>query len=201
MLLVGLTGGIGSGKSTVAARLAERGAVILDADDFARQAIEPGTPGYAKVTEAFGHDVVRPDGQIDRERLAGRIFGDIEARGALESIIHPEVARLFADAAESFRETDRIVVYVVPLLVEGRLQDVFDLVVAVTAPEEVRISRLVNDRGMDRAAIRDRMAAQVPEEERLLAADAVVDNAGTLEELEGEIDRLWTVLSQRAQMR
>jgi dephospho-CoA kinase len=198
MLLVGLTGGIGSGKSTVARLLEERGAVVIDADELARQAVEPGTHGYAQVLRRFGPPVVSLSGDLDRERLAAIVFKDRDARRDLEAIIHPEVGRLFREATERYRATDRIVVYVVPLLVESGLQDMFEAIVVINAQEDRRIERLVSDRAMDDREIRDRIAAQLPDEERERAATHVLRNDGSRTELEIEVDNLWAELSRRA---
>jgi dephospho-CoA kinase len=197
MLLVGLTGGIGSGKSTVARLLAERGAVVFEADDFARRALDPGTPGHDQVVADFGPQILRPSGEIDRHGLAERVFSDPDARRRLEAIVHPEVARLLAEALEPYRETDRVVVYVVPLLVENRMQVMFDVVVVVSAAETARVARLVAERAMSEHEIRERMAAQVPDEERLRAAHFVLSNNGSVDDLEREVDVLWDQLEQR----
>jgi dephospho-CoA kinase len=198
MLLVGLTGGIGSGKSTVAAMLERRGAIVLDADDLARRAVEPGTEGHARVVEAFGDDIVAANGQIDRARLADVVFSDPDARRTLESIVHPDVARLFAEAVEAYRDTDRIVVYVVPLLVERSLQSGFDAVVVVSASPDVRVARLVTERGMNEEAVRDRMSAQLSDEERERAGHVVIRNDGTLDDLYRAVEELWDDLRSRA---
>src|SRR5712691_407659 len=197
MLLVGLTGGIGSGKSTVAAMLAERWAVVVDADDLARKAVETGTPGFDRVVETFGQAVLRPDGSLDREALARVVFRDPEARRKLESIVHPEVARLFLEARQRYEGTDRIVVYAVPLLVENELQGMFDVVVVVAANEATRVARL-EARGMAADAARDRMAAQLPDAERERVADVVIRNDGSLEDLRRRVDELWADLERRA---
>jgi dephospho-CoA kinase len=131
MLLVGLTGGIGSGKSTVARLLGERGAVVIDADDLARQAVAPGTDGFNRVVQAFGRDILASDGDLDRRRLGEVVFADADRRRELETIVHPEVARLFAEAVDLHRETDDVVVYSIPLLVERGMADAFDVVVVV----------------------------------------------------------------------
>jgi dephospho-CoA kinase len=197
LLLVGLTGGIGSGKSTVAAMLDRRGALVIDADELARRAVDPGTPGYTQVAEAFGDRVLTETGEIDRERLARLVFSDPEDRRRLESIVHPEVARLFAELVGRYRDTDRIVVYVVPLLVERALQSGFDVVVAIAASPEARVKRLVG-RGMTPEDAGARMSAQLSDEERARAADVVIHNEGSLEELERAVDDLWVTLEHRA---
>jgi dephospho-CoA kinase len=198
MLLVGLTGGIGAGKSTVAAMLEARGAVVFDADRFARDAIDPGTPGYLQVVEAFGPGILTEEGDVDRQALGAMVFDDPEARRRLEAIVHPEVARRLAEALDPYRQTDRIVVYSVPLLVEAGLATAFDVVVVVEAAEDVRVARLVSDRAMTEAAARARIRAQASEDERKGAADLTVENDGTLEELEGNVARLWKALQARA---
>lgn len=199
MLLVGLSGGIGAGKSTVARMLAERGAVVFDADEFARRAVEPGTPGHARVLAEFGPQAANPSGELDRDWLARRIFADPVARSRLEAIVHPEVARLFAEADEPYRGTDRVVVHAVPLLVENRLEQAFDVVVVVSAGEQARIARLAADRGMSERAVRERMAAQAPDTERERAGHFVIRNDGPLEDLGREVDSVWLELERRAQ--
>jgi dephospho-CoA kinase len=198
MLLVGLTGGIGSGKTTVARMLEKRGAVVIDADDLARQAVEPDSPGYAKVLEEFGDRVLDGRGGLDRSALADVVFREPEARRRLEEIVHPEVARLFAEEAARYKDTDRVVVYSVPLLVEAGLRDVFDTVVAVEAVEETRAARLEADRGMSAAAARERMAAQTTDDERREAADIVLTNDGSLDDLQRNVESLWAALRNRA---
>jgi dephospho-CoA kinase len=198
MLLVGLTGGIGSGKSTVAELLASRGAVILDADDFARRAVEAGTPGFDRVVERFGSDVVGPDGGLDREALAQLVFADPAARLALEAIVHPEVRRLFLEALEPRRSTDQVVVYVVPLLAELDLSSMFDVVVTVSADEDTRVERLVTDRAMDGAQARARVRAQVSDDRREAVAQEVIHNNGSLRDLERAVDGLWQRLGSES---
>jgi dephospho-CoA kinase len=199
MLLVGLTGGIGSGKSTVADLLAERGAAVIDADDLARRAVAPGTEGFDRVVETFGRDVLAPDGGIDRSRLAAIVFGDPARLRALESIVHPEVARLYAEALEPFRETDRIVVYSVPLLAERGLAEGFDVVVVVVSDIDRRIERLMRDRGMTPEQVRERAAAQLSDEDRARVADVLLDNDGEIARLTPQVDRLWNDLAKRAE--
>jgi dephospho-CoA kinase len=197
MIFVGLTGGIGSGKSTVARLLAERGAVILDADVFAREAVAPGTPGHDAVVERFGDDVVRPDGELDRAALASVVFADAEARRNLESIVHPQVRRRVAEALGEHAGTDHVVVLDSPLLIEtGSHRDV-QLVVVVSARAETQVQRLIA-RGMDEDDARARLATQMPLEDKAAVADVLLDNEGRLDELTRQVDRLWDDLRTRA---
>ena len=198
MLLVGLTGGIGSGKSTVARMLEERGAVVFDADLLAREAVEPGTPGHAAVIERFGADVLAPGGELDREALASIVFADPSARRDLEQIVHPEVRRLFAEGSEAYHDTDRIVVFSAPLLVESGMHTAFEILVVVSATVATQVERLMRQRGMSEAAIRARIDAQAQLEDKAAVADFLVDNEGTLAELESQVERLWHALSARA---
>jgi dephospho-CoA kinase len=197
VLFVGLTGGIGSGKSAVAERLARRGAVVIDADDLARRAVEAGTPGFDAVVAAFGPEVAGSDGGLDRARLAELVFADAEARRRLEEIVHPEVARLLGEAVGPYRDTDRVVVYDVPLLVERALGGLFDVVVTVEAPERLRLERL-GRRGMGEGDARERMAAQASDAERAAVADLVLPNDGTLDDLDRAVEELWRSLERRA---
>jgi len=197
MLLVGLTGGIGSGKSTVAELLAERGAVVIDADDLARRAVAPGTPGFDRVVETFGRDILGPDGGIDRAALADIVFADPSRLRELEAIIHPEVARLLVESLEPFRDTDDVIVYAVPLLAEGGMAQGFDVVVVVVADVDRRIERLMRDRGMTAEEVRARVAAQLTDEERARVADVLLDNDGEPERLIPQVNRLWTDLAKR----
>ena len=197
MLLVGLTGGIGSGKSTVASMLEERGAVVFDADQFARQAVASGTPGFRRVVETFGRRVVGEDGDLDRAKLAEIVFEDDDDRRRLEAIVHPEVGRLLHQSLEPYRDTDRIVVYAVPLLVESHLESMFDVVVVVTASEATRVERLVR-RGLPEDDARSRIRAQLSDAEREAVADAVIPNEGTEQDLEGRVEALWSSLRERS---
>jgi dephospho-CoA kinase len=197
VLLVGLTGGIGSGKSTVARLLEKRGAVVFDADLLAREAVEPGTPGHAAVIERFGADVLAPGGELDREALASIVFADPSARRDLEEIVHPEVRRLFAEGSEAYRDTDRVVVFSAPLLVETGMHTAFEILVVVSATVATQIERLMRQRGMSESSIRARIEAQAPLEDKAAVADFLVDNEGTLDELESQVDRLWNDLSAR----
>jgi dephospho-CoA kinase len=198
VLLVGLTGGIGSGKSTVARLLEKRGAVVFDADLLAREAVEPGTPGHAAVIERFGADVLAPGGELDREALASIVFADPAARRDLEQIVHPEVRRLFAEGSEAYRDTDRVVVFSAPLLVETGMHTAFEVLVVVSATVATQIERLMRQRGMSEPSIRARIDAQAPLEDKAAAADILVDNEGSLDELESQVEQLWNDLSTRA---
>jgi dephospho-CoA kinase len=197
MLLVGLTGGIGSGKSTVADLLRKRGAVVLDADDFARAAVVAGSPGLRKVADRFGPEVLGPDGELDRRKLASIVFADPGALSDLEAIVHPEVRRMFADGIQENLDGQRVVVLVNPLLIEMGTHRDCDIVVVVSASIDTQIARSVA-RGMDESDVRARIAAQLPLAERAQAADVLIDNEGTLDELEQEVDVLWNQLQDRA---
>ncbi|GGQ51379.1 dephospho-CoA kinase [Couchioplanes azureus] len=190
MLKVGLTGGIGAGKSAVAQRLQELGAVILDADKIARDVVAAGTDGHAAVVAAFGSEVVGADGELDRPALGARVFGDESARRRLESIIHPRVRARTAELAAA-APADAIVVNDVPLLVETGLAPTFHLVIVVDAAAEVRIARLVGARGMTAEHAAARIAAQADDADRRAAADVVIDNNGGLDELTAQVDELW----------
>ncbi len=198
MLLVGLTGGIGSGKSTVARMLEERGAVVFDADVLAREVVEPGTQGHQAVVERFGANVLAPGGELDREALASIVFADPSARRDLEAIVHPEVRRRFAEGSEEFRDTDRVVVFSAPLLVETGLHTAFEVLLVVATPVENQIERLMRERGMSETTIRARIDAQAPAEAKAEVADLLIENVGTLEELEERVGQVWTELAARA---
>lgn len=198
MLLVGLTGGIGSGKSSVAHLLEQRGAVVFDADALARKAVEPGTRGHDAVVERFGANVLGPGGELDREALASIVFADPAARRDLEAIVHPEVRRLFAEGCEAFRDTDHVVVFSAPLLVETGMHTAFDVLVVVSTQVATQIERLLRDRGMSEDQVRARIRAQAPLEEKAAVADVIVDNEGDLADLETQVDRLWDELRTRA---
>jgi dephospho-CoA kinase len=195
VLRIGLTGGIGSGKSTVAARLADLGATVIDADALAREVLEPGTSGLARVVERFGDGVLTPEGTLDRPGLGAIVFNDPDALADLNAIVHPLVrqrtAELLAQAGE-----DDVVVNDVPLLVETGLQDGFDAVIVVEAPIAVRLSRLV-DRGLTEDDARSRIAAQASDEERRAVATVVIDNSGPVAELRTQVDAAWQRLTGR----
>jgi len=197
MITVGLTGGIGSGKSEVARLLEARGAVVVDADALAREAVAPGTAGLAAVVAEFGPEVLAADGSLDRARLGRLVFADDERRAALEAVVHPYVQRRSADLMAA-AAPDAVVVYDVPLLVEKKLQRHYDLVVVVDASDEDRLHRLTVARGMTEADALARMSAQVAPEERLAVADVVLRNDGNLAHLVRQVERLWEVLDARA---
>ncbi|MFT4030486.1 MAG: dephospho-CoA kinase [Protaetiibacter sp.] len=198
-MLVALTGGIASGKSTVARRLAQLGAVVVDADAVAREVVEPGTSALARIAEAFGPGVIGVDGTLDRAALGAIVFRDERARALLNAITHPAVGErsreLFAAARKA--DPDAVVVYDVPLLVnergEGRA-DEFERVIVVAADEDTRMRRLVELRGMDEAEARRRITSQAPESARLAIADDVIDANGTLDETLAQVDTLWAAL-------
>ncbi|MDF4249905.1 dephospho-CoA kinase [Streptomyces sp. WMMB303] len=196
MVKVGLTGGIGSGKSEVARLFAECGAVIVDADRIAREVVEPGTPGLAAIVDEFGAEVLTGDGRLDRPRLAALVFADPERRTALNAIVHPLVGQRSAELERAAREADpdAVVVHDVPLLVENGLAPLYDTVVVVDAATETRLDRLVRLRGTDADEARARMAAQASREERLAVADIVIDNNGPLSELAPRVREIWDEL-------
>lgn len=199
MLRVALTGNIASGKSTVARVWARHGARVIDADVLARRAVERGSPGLARVVEEFGAGVLAPDGELDRAALRRVVFADPGARARLEAIVHPEVARLRAEEeARAAREGVGIVVNDIPLLFEVGLQDAFDLVVLVDAPVEVRLARLVELRGVEEGEARRMIEAQLPAEVKRARADYVIDNGGTLAELEARALEVWQAIERRA---
>jgi len=193
-MLVGLTGGIGAGKSVVAARLAELGAVVIDSDRLAREVVAPGTDGLAEVVAAFGADVVT-EGALDRAALARRVFADPAARERLEKIIHPRVRARVAELSGEAPD-GAVVVNDVPLLVEAGLADTFAFVIVVLASEPVRIRRLTEGRGMTEAEARSRIAAQATDEQRRAVADVVLVNDGTLDELREAVDDVWARLTR-----
>jgi dephospho-CoA kinase len=201
-LRVGLTGGIGSGKSEVARRLAARGAVIIDADIAARRVIEPGTPGFQRVIENFG--VLTREGTIDRERLASIVFAEPERRKILNAIIHPLVGEWMQRAEEAAlaeRGPGTVIVHDVPLLAENGLKDMYDTVIVVDVPPELQIARLIAGRKMGPGPARDRIAAQVGREDRLAIADIVIDNTGSLADLDRRVDEVWAELSKLSRRR
>jgi dephospho-CoA kinase len=190
---IGLTGGIAAGKSTASGRLAELGAVVIDADVLAREAVAPGSAGLAAVAAAFGDVVLAPDGTLDRAALGRVVFADPAARERLERIIHPLVAARRSELTSRALALDpaAVVVHDVPLLVEKGLTDGLDLVVVVDAPDEVRLARLVRGRGLSPDDARARLASQATRAERLAAADVVLDGSGSPESLCDQVDALW----------
>ncbi|RKS09757.1 dephospho-CoA kinase [Nocardiopsis sp. Huas11] len=199
MLKVGLTGGIGSGKSAVSAGLAEHGAVIVDADAIAREVVEPGTPGLAAVVAEFGEEVLTSDGRLDRARLGEIVFADEAKLARLNAIVHPLVGERSAELMERATESGAdVVVYDVPLLVENDLGAFYDVVVVVDAPDETRVERVASDRGMPRDQVWARIRNQADRDTRLAAADLVVDNSGSREELRDRVADLWRALVARA---
>ncbi|MER7544228.1 dephospho-CoA kinase [Spirillospora sp. NPDC127506] len=197
MLKVGLTGGIGSGKSEVSALLGERGAVVIDADEIAREVVEPGTPGHAAVVAEFGADVLLPSGALDREKLGRIVFADPDRLAALNAIVHPLVGERMQELMDA-APSGAVVVYDVPLLAENGLAPMYDEVVVVDAPEETQLERLTSRRGMSEEDARARMANQASREERLAVATHVIDNSGTLDDLKAQVDDLWEALTRRA---
>ncbi|BDZ37932.1 dephospho-CoA kinase [Microbacterium suwonense] len=197
MPLIALTGGIASGKSTIAARLAEHGAVVVDADRIVREVQEPGSPVLAEIAAVFGDELIAADGALDRAALGAMVFGDQERLAQLNAIVHPAVrresGRRFAAAFAS--DPGAVVVYDVPLLVEARVDDPWDLIVVADAPAEVRERRLIELRGMSAEDARARIASQVPDAERRAIADVVIDTSGDLESTRTQTDALWERIS------
>jgi dephospho-CoA kinase len=196
VLLVGLTGGIGSGKSTVSTRLAERGALVLDADVITRELQQPGTEVFERIVERFGPGVVGADGRLDRAALAAIVFNEPSARRDLEDIVHPAVRAESERRIAALAGQVDVVVYDVPLLVEAGRRG-FDVVVVVDVHPEVAVRRLVEHRGMAEPDVRARIANQASREDRLAVADRVVDNSGGLDDLDRQIDELWDWIGNR----
>ncbi|MFG3548718.1 dephospho-CoA kinase [Streptomyces sp. NPDC047725] len=197
MLKVGLTGGIGAGKSEVSRLFVEHGAVLIDADRIAREVVAPGTPGLAAVVEAFGEDVLAADGSLDRPKLGSIVFADAGRLAVLNSIVHPLVGARSREL-EQAAAPDAVVVHDVPLLTENGLAPLYDLVVVVDAAPATQLDRLVRLRGMAEEDARARMAAQATREQRRAIADVVIDNDVPLEELRRRVDEVWTELLRRA---
>lgn len=197
MLKVGLTGGIGAGKSEVSRLLARYGAVLIDADRIAREVVEPGTPGLTAVVEAFGPGILEPGGSLDRSALGSIVFADPARLATLNAIVHPLVGTRSAEL-ERAAGAGAVVVHDVPLLTESGLAPLYDLVVVVDATPGTQLDRLVRLRGMEESDARARMAAQATREERLAVADLVIDNDGPLEDLEPQVRTLWSELTARA---
>jgi dephospho-CoA kinase len=193
---VGLTGGVASGKSTVAALLAELGAVVIDADLLAREVVEKGTPGLAAVVEAFGPEVLTPDGHLDRPRMGAIVFNDPEKRRLLEGIVHPLVFERYAALEESTPE-DGIVVHDIPLLVESGRAAEFDAVIVVDVPHETQVERMLRDRGWTEEDALARIAAQATRDERRAVATYLIENTGTLEDLRQRVTEVFEELRAR----
>jgi dephospho-CoA kinase len=194
MMRVGLTGGIGAGKSTVSRMLAEKGAVVVDGDQISRELVVPGEPALAEIVERFGPGVLLPDGQLDRSGLAAIVFPDPEALDALDAIMHPRIARRAEEMLVAAAGAGtRIVIYDMPLLVENGSADQFDVVVVVHAPIEVRLARLAV-RGINVADARERMSRQASDEERAAVAHILIDNGGDEDQLIAQVDRAWHLL-------
>jgi dephospho-CoA kinase len=197
VLKVGLTGGIGAGKSEVSRLFASYGAVVIDSDRIAREVVEPGTPGLAAVVAEFGEAVLAADGSLDRPKLGGIVFADPDRLKALNAIVHPLVRDRSAEL-EAAAADDAIVIHDVPLLTENGLAPLFDLVVVVDAAPQTQLDRLVRLRGMAEDEARSRMAAQAERDQRLAIADFVIDNDGPLEALEPQVRKVWEALRERA---
>jgi len=194
---IGLTGGIGAGKSEVSRRLVGCGALLIDADAIAREVVAPGTPGLAEVVAAFGSGVLRPDGSLDRDRLGEIVFADAGQRARLNAIVHPRVGERMAEL-ERTAGPGALVVHDVPLIAENGLAARYDLVVVVDAPEQVQLDRLVRYRGLSPEQAQARMSAQASRERRLAIADIVIENSGSLAELDRQVHDLWAELLRRA---
>ncbi|MET8505754.1 dephospho-CoA kinase [Streptomyces sp. NPDC004787] len=197
MLSVGLTGGIGAGKSEVSRLLVSYGAVLIDADRIAREVVEPGTPGLAAVVAEFGEGVLTPEGTLDRPGLGAIVFQDPERLAALNAIVHPLVGARSAEL-KALAGPDDVVIHDVPLLTENGLAPLYDLVVVVDAAPETQLDRLVRLRGMTEDEARARMAAQATRAQRRAVADLIIDNDGPLEALEPQVRKVWEELRQRA---
>lgn len=197
--MIALTGGIAAGKSTVARRWREHGAVVIDADALAREAVAPGSAGLEAIAERFGPDVIDASGALDRGTLGRRVFADEVERTALNAIVHPEVRRLYREAIASAHAADphAVIVYDVPLLAEARARDEFGLVVVVDAPAEERVRRLVAHRGMTEHEARERVAAQITDDERRALADIVLDASGTEQSTLEQADAVWQTVRSR----
>ena len=196
--LIGLTGGIASGKSTVARRLVEHGAVHIDADDLARRVVEPGKPAFDAIVAEFGRDVVGHDGRLDRPKLGELVFRDDAARARLNAIVHPavrELSRKLIERAEA-EDPDAVVVYDVPLLVEASVDHPFDLIVVTNAPRRTQVERLVEERGFDPIQAEARVDAQVDNTARLAIADVVIDTDGSMAHTMSQTDALWQRIRQ-----
>lgn len=200
MTLIGLTGGIASGKSTIGARLAELGAVRIDADQLARDAVAPGSPGLAGIVKQFGEAMLQTDGALDRATLGARVFADPEALAELNRIVHPEVRRLADARIAEARDADpeAVIVYEIPLLVEADREADWDLIVVADAPVEQRVERMVSLRGMTESDARKRVANQASDAERRAIADVIIDTSGSQAETVAQVDALWNRVAKSA---
>ncbi len=199
MILIGLTGNIASGKTEVAKMLAERGATIIDADELAREAVRPETQALRDIVKRWGSDVLKQDGSLDRQALRQIVFADQSELDALNRIVHPGVTRLRdREIARAKERGDPIVVCVIPLLFERNLVDEFDAIVLVDAPRPVRLERLVTSRGLEETEAMNMIAAQMPAELKRARADHCIDNTGSLDDLERDVDALWSSLQRDA---
>lgn len=199
MRLIGLTGNIASGKSTVAELFKERGATLVDADVLAREVVEPGTPAHQAIAKRWGRGVLAPDGTLDRTALRERVFSEPDELDALNAIVHPEVSRRRdALVSEARARGDRIVVCDIPLLFERRLVDEFDRIVLVDAPRALRLDRLVRERGLPETDAMNMIAAQMPAELKRARAEFIIDNTGTPEQLAKRVDQVWNALRDEA---
>ena len=196
MRLIGLTGNIASGKSTVADMFVERGAAVIDADVLAREAVMKGSPALQSIVEKWGSEVLDAEGNLDRAQLRHRVFEDQSELDALNEIVHPEIMRRRVEEVAAARARgDQVVVCVIPLLFERHLADEFDTIVLVDAPRSVRLDRIVRDRKIDEAEAMKMIASQMPADLKRARADYVIENAGTKKELEAEVDRVWQAIA------
>jgi dephospho-CoA kinase len=194
MLLVGLTGGIGSGKSTVSSLLADKGAVVVDADAITRELQRPGTEVFEAIVDRFGPDVVTSDGSLDRPALAGIVFTNEGAKKDLEAIVHPAVGQEMVKRLQDLADTEQVVIYDVPLLVEAKRSG-YGAVIVVDVDPEIAVRRLIEQRGMREADARARIANQATRQERAAVADRVIDNSGSLDDLRDRVDEVWVWLA------
>ncbi len=199
MIVIGLTGGIASGKSTVASMLRALGAQIVDADQLARDVVEPGRPALAEIVDRFGPDMLDADGRLDRKRMAERVFSDAKARAALNAIIHPQIAIASRAALAELRAAGHsLAIYEAALLIENQIHRGLDGLIVVSAPDSVQIERLCLRDAIDEAAARARLAAQLPLADKVAEADWVIDNGGSVEQTGAQVEKVWRELEARA---
>ncbi len=198
MFIIGLTGGIASGKSTVARMLEEKGAYLIDADQLAREAVEPQRPAWRKIVDWLGEEILLADGSLDRIKLADIVFNDRRKLEELNRIVHPWVGARFKELSDRIasEDPDAIVVYDIPLLIEAGMQDMVGLVLLVYVPREVQVSRLIERDGIDRAAAETRLKAQMPLEEKKKQADVIIDNSGAIAETARQVEQFWRDLKE-----